>query len=117
MQRTLAGSPSPPGVGDGLPERLPIMSPISDMPPIRIRDALFIWMALLVITVIWADSWGLPVSAHVAAYILLLATVFPLIKYTRMTGIDTLGLALVPAIAMCIMMLASIGRFVSEFLL
>jgi hypothetical protein len=43
--------------------------------------------------------------------------VIPLVKYTRMTGIDTLGLALVPAIAMAVMMAASISRFVSEFLL
>jgi len=93
------------------------MSPSDDMPPIQIRDALFIWMALLVITVIWADAWGLPTWAHVGAYVFMFATVIPLVRYTRMTGIDTLGLALVPAIAMCIMMLASISRFVSEFLL
>ncbi len=93
------------------------MSPSDDMRPMRIRDALFIWMALLVITVIWADAWGLPTWAHVCTYVLAFATVIPLVRYTRMTGIDTLGLALVPVIAVVIMMAASIGRFVSEFLL
>ncbi len=93
------------------------MSPNDDMRPMRIRDALFIWMAFLVITVIWADAWGLPTWTHVVVYILVVATAIPLVILTRRTGLDTLGLALVPAIAMVVMMLASISRFVTEFLL
>ncbi len=93
------------------------MSLGDDMRPMQIRDGLFIWMALLVITVIWADAWGLPTWAHIGAYVLAFVTAIPLVKYTRMTGIDTLGLALVPAIAMVVMMAASISRFISEFLL
>ncbi len=87
------------------------------MRPMRIRDKLYVWMTLLVITVIWADAWGLPTWAHVGAYVLAFATVIPLVRYTRMTGIDTLGLAIVPAIALVAMMSASIWRFISEFLL
>ncbi|MCA9256398.1 MAG: hypothetical protein KDA33_12210 [Phycisphaerales bacterium] len=81
------------------------------------RDLAFVGLAIFVCLGIWSPGWAAPLWQTLTFYGVAVVFLIPALKHGRETGFDPISNAVVPAVAVVLMMLAAISYFVWELLL